>query len=124
MPWARRWWPSARPASALYRMPSTLGGASACCGTAPTAFIRKAIEEHRVGNAELTIVFAPVQNYVNLAVEAAAGSARGASAGISVEIRSMGRVRWVDPETGERCPSPGPVAMFIFRSQGCKSAEG
>jgi len=92
-------------------------------GKGPTAFIRKAIEEHRVGNAELTIVFAPVQNYVNLALEAA-GSAVRASAEISVEIRSMGRVRWVDPETGERCPSPGPVAMFIFRSKGSKKAEG
>jgi DNA N-6-adenine-methyltransferase (Dam) len=92
-------------------------------GKGPTAFIRKAIEEHTLGNAELTIVFAPVQNYVNLALEAA-GGALHASAGISVQIRSMGRVRWIDPETGERCPSPGPVAMFIFRSKVRKSAEG
>lgn len=70
-------------------------------GFGPTAFVRKAIEENKKGKTVVLTI--PVQSYVNLLLEAGA------------EIRSLGRVKWLDTETGESCKSPSPIACFILR---------
>ena len=70
-------------------------------GAGPTAFARKAIEENKKGNASVLLL--PVQSYVNLLLEAGA------------ELRSMGRVRWIETTTGEPCKSPSPICCFILR---------
>jgi len=70
-------------------------------GKGATAFFRKAIEQHR--NGKTVVLVAPTQPYVNVMLEAGA------------ELRSLGRVRWLDVDTGEPCPAPGPVTCFILR---------
>jgi len=67
----------------------------------PTAFLRKAICEQSLGNTSVLLL--PVRHYINLALEAGA------------EMRSMGRVRWLDVDTKEPWRSPHSVAAFIFR---------
>jgi hypothetical protein len=68
-----------------------------------TAFVRKAIEEHKQGK---TVVFIlPTKHFVNLLLEAGA------------EARSAGRIPWSDASTGEPCPSPPPVTCFILRGR-------
>lgn len=69
----------------------------------PTAFAHKAIAEHRKGRGSVLVL--PVQSYVMHL--AAAGA----------EIRSMGRVRWLDTETGEPCKSPSPICAFILKPE-------
>jgi hypothetical protein len=67
----------------------------------PTAFARKAIDEHHKGK---TIVgLWPVANYVNMLLEAGA------------EIRSLGRVAWLDKD-GNQMPGPTPIACFVLRA--------
>lgn len=63
-------------------------------GKGPTAFVRKAIEENKKGKTVVLMI--PVQSYVNLLLEAGA------------EIRSAGRVKWLETDTGEPCKSPSP----------------
>lgn len=70
-------------------------------GKGPTAWVRKAIEEHKKGKQ--VVLLLPVQSYVNLLLEAGA------------EIRSAGRVRWLEAHTKEPCSSPSPIACFILR---------
>lgn len=70
-------------------------------GSGPTAFVHKAIAEHKHGNGSVLVL--PVQSYVMLLAEAGA------------EIRSMGRIRWLEAETGEPCRSPSPICAFILR---------
>lgn len=71
-------------------------------GFGPTAFVRKAIQEHRdFGKKSVLII--PTQSYVNLLLEAGA------------ELRSLGRVRWRECETNEECKSPSPITMFILK---------
>lgn len=70
-------------------------------GLGPTAFVRKAIAEQERGNSSVLIL--PVQSYVNLLLEAGA------------ELRSLGRLRWLEAETGEPCPSPSPICCFVLR---------
>ncbi len=70
-------------------------------GFGPTAFVRKAIEEKAKGKSSILLL--PVQSYVNLLLEAGA------------ELRSMGRVRWIEVNTGEECKSPSPICCFILR---------
>jgi hypothetical protein len=67
----------------------------------PTAFVRKAISEHRNGNK--TVLLLPTQSYINLLLEDGA------------ELRSMGRVRWVHAETGAETKSPSPITAFILK---------
>lgn len=69
----------------------------------PTAFARKAIEEQQKGKTSVLIL--PVQGYVNYLFEAGA------------ECRSVGRVKWIDPRTGERCKQPSNNALFILRGR-------
>jgi hypothetical protein len=45
----------------------------------------------------------PVQSYVNLLVEAGA------------EVRSAGRVRWLEADTKQPSRSPSPIACFILK---------
>jgi hypothetical protein len=66
-----------------------------------TAFFRKAIEQHR--KAKTVVLVGPTQPYVNVMLEAGA------------ELRLLRRVRWLDVDTGEPCPAPGPVTCFILR---------
>lgn len=71
-------------------------------GQGPTAFVRKAIEESKQGRGSVLLL--PVQSYVNLLVEAGA------------ELRSLGRVRWLDAATKEPMrTTPSPTCGFILR---------
>lgn len=70
-------------------------------GFGPTAFVRKAIEQHKQGKKSVLII--PTQSYVNLLLEAGA------------ECRSLGRVRWRECDTNEECKSPSPITMFILK---------
>lgn len=67
----------------------------------PTAFVRKAIEEQQKGNS--TVLLLPVQSYVNLLLEAGA------------ELRSAGRTKFLEVETGEPLPSPSPTFLAILK---------
>lgn len=70
-------------------------------GFGPTAWVRKAIEQKQKGNKSVIII--PVQSYVNLLLEAGA------------ELRSMGRIKWEDRESGLICKSPSPICCFILK---------
>lgn len=70
-------------------------------GKGPTAFAHKAIAEAKEGRGSVLVM--PVQSYVMHL--AAAGA----------EIRSMGRVRWLDTESREPCQDPSPICAFILR---------
>jgi hypothetical protein len=70
------------------------------CG-GPTAFVRKAIKEQKQGKTSVLLI--PVQSYVNLLLEAGA------------ELRSAGRVRWLEATTGQPCKSPSPILCAILR---------
>ncbi|KKL15027.1 hypothetical protein LCGC14_2509730 [marine sediment metagenome] len=69
----------------------------------PTAFVRKAIAEKEKGNS--TVLLIPVQSYINLLLEAGA------------ELRSAGRTRFLEVETGESLPSPSPTLLAILRGE-------
>lgn len=66
----------------------------------PTAFVHKAIAESKLGRS--SVLTLPVQSYVMHL--AAAGA----------EIRSLGRVRWLDTETGKPMPGPSPICSFYL----------
>ena len=70
-------------------------------GFGPTAFVRKAISEHEKGKSSVIII--PTQSYVNLLLEAGA------------EMRSMGRIPWLECESNEKCKSPSPITAFILK---------
>ncbi len=72
-------------------------------GFGPTAFVRKAIAEKEAGRSSVILI--PTQSYVNLLLEAGA------------ELRSMGRVRWLDTVTGQPCKSPSPITCFVLRKE-------
>ncbi len=67
----------------------------------PTAFARKAIQEAKLGKTSVLLL--PVQSYVMLLVAAGA------------EIRSMGRVRWLEVESKEPMKGPSPICAFVLR---------
>jgi hypothetical protein len=69
-------------------------------GSGPTAFVRKAIEENKKGKGSVILI--PVQSYVNLLLEAGA------------ELRSMGRIRWLEVNSRELCKDPSPICCFIL----------
>jgi DNA N-6-adenine-methyltransferase Dam len=69
-------------------------------GYGPTAWVRKAIEENKTGKR--VVLLLPVQSYVNLLLEAGA------------ELRSAGRVRWLEANTNEASKSPSPICCFIL----------
>lgn len=72
-------------------------------GQGPTALVRKAIEEQQQGKTSVLTV--PVQSYVNLLLEAGA------------ELRSGGRVRWLEIDTKEPSPSPSPIVIAVLRGK-------
>lgn len=78
-------------------------------GNGPTAWARKAIEENRKGKQ--VVLLLPVQSYVNLLLEAGA------------EVRSAGRVRWLEADTGQPCSSPSPIACFILRPKQARALK-
>lgn len=69
----------------------------------PTAFVRKAIEEKKKGKTSVILI--PTQSYVNLLLEAGA------------ELRSMGRVKWIEVETGQPCKGPSPITCFVLKGE-------
>jgi hypothetical protein len=75
--------------------------ADAAFGAGPTAFIRKAIEEQKLGNTSVIII--NTMSFINLLLEAGA------------EARSMGRVRWLDCRTGEPWGHPSNTTVFVLR---------
>lgn len=70
-------------------------------GKGPTAFVRKAIEEQKLGRSSVLLI--PVQSYVNLLLQAGA------------EVRSMGRVRWHEVDSKQPMPGPSPICAFILK---------
>lgn len=70
-------------------------------GKGPTAFIRKAIEENKKGKT--VVVMINTMSFINMLVEAGA------------EMRSMGRVKWLDGKTGEPWKSPSNTTCFVLR---------
>lgn len=75
----------------------------------PTAFARKAISEQKKGKTSVLIL--PVQSYVNLLLEAGA------------QLRPMGRVRWIEANTGKPCPNPTTMALFILNARRLSDLE-
>jgi hypothetical protein len=67
----------------------------------PTAFVRKAIEEQKLGRTSVLLL--PTTLYTNLLIEAGA------------EFRSCGRLRWVECVDGTEYPNPGPVMCAILK---------
>jgi len=89
----------------------------AAFGAGPTAFVRKAIAEKELGHSSVLLL--PVQSYVNMLIEAGA------------ELRSVGRVRWINASANENWEqtgfthsksanewkSPVSVCCFILRGK-------
>ena len=69
----------------------------------PTAFVRKAIAEQQKGKSSFLTI--PTQSYVNLLLEAGA------------ELRSLGRVKWLEVDTNEPMKSPSPITGFYLRGK-------
>jgi hypothetical protein len=72
-------------------------------GHGPTAFVRKAIEENKKGKTSVLII--PTQSYVNMLIETGA------------EMRSLGRIKWIDAVTKKECKGPSPITAFILRGR-------
>jgi len=70
-------------------------------GHGPTAFARKAIEQHKKGKASVLIL--PVQSYVNMLVEAGA------------ELRPAGRIKWLDARTRVPYGHASTTVLFVLR---------
>ena len=70
-------------------------------GHGPTAFVRKAIEEHQKG--KISVLTIPTPSYVNMLLSAGA------------EARSLGRVRWLETTTKKPMPAPVNITAFILR---------
>jgi len=69
-------------------------------GKGPTAFVHKAIEQYQKGRGSVLVL--PVQSYVMLLAQAGA------------EVRSLGRVKWLEADTGEPMKGPSPICAFIL----------
>lgn len=72
-------------------------------GAGPTAFVRKAIEENKLGKQSVILI--PTQSYVNMLIEAGA------------EMRSMGRLKWLEAIKHTPYPSPSNITAFILRKK-------
>ena len=71
----------------------------------PTAWARKAIEEHRKGK-QVVLVY-PIDKWIHLLLEAGA------------EVRNLRDVRWTSTEDGQPGPGVGRwVACFVLRPKG------
>ena len=75
-------------------------------GKGPTAFVRKAIEENKKGKT--VVVMINTMSLINMLVEAGA------------EIRSMGRVKWLDGKSGEPWRNPSNTTCFILHGDNNK----
>jgi|TARA_R110002020_G_scaffold455564_1_gene671747 hypothetical protein len=75
-------------------------------GKGPTAFIRKAIEENKKGKT--VVITINTMSFINLLLEAGA------------EAKSLGRVKWLDAETGEPWPCPSNTTLFVLRGKDAK----
>ena len=75
-------------------------------GAGPTAFVRKAIAEKAEGRSSVIVI--PTQSYVNMLLEAGA------------ELRSMGRIKWLEATERNPMPSPSCITAFILRANGHK----
>ena len=71
-------------------------------GIGRTSYVRKAIEENQKGKT--VVLTLPTYGYLNLLLEAGA------------EMRSLGRVRWLDVDTGEPMQGPGSIVCAILRA--------
>lgn len=69
-------------------------------GNGPTAFVRKAIAEQKLGRD--TVMTLPAQLYITLLLDAGA------------QLSSLGRVKWVHADTGEPCKSPSPIIKAVL----------
>jgi hypothetical protein len=78
-------------------------------GIGPTDFVRKAIEEHRLGKNSVIVL--PTMNYVNMLLEAGA------------EPFAIGRVPWLDAETGKPQPTPPNITGFVLWGSQFTEAE-
>ena len=67
----------------------------------PTAFVRKAISEREKGNS--TVLLIPAQSYINLLLEAGA------------ELRSAGRTKFLEVDSGEELKGPSPTILAVLR---------
>jgi len=72
-------------------------------GKGPTDFIRKAIEENKKGKT--VVITINTMSFINLLLEAGA------------EARSLGRVKWLDAETGEPWPKASNTTLFVLRGK-------
>lgn len=70
-------------------------------GKGPTAFVRKAIEEMKLGKS--SVLTLPAQLYITLLLEAGA------------QLSSLGRVKWIHADTGEPCKSPSPIIKAVLK---------
>lgn len=66
----------------------------------PTAFARKAIKEQQLGKSSFLTL--PTPSYTNLLLEAGA------------ELRSLGRVKWLEVETKEPMKGPSCITGFYL----------
>ena len=72
-------------------------------GKTLTDWVKKSIEENKKGK---TVVFIlNTSNILNLLLEAGA------------EVRSMGRVKWLDTETKEPWKSPSNTTLFVLKGK-------
>lgn len=69
----------------------------------PTKIVRRGIEESKKGNASFFTLL--TQSYVNLLLEAGA------------QLRSLGRVKWLEVETKEPMKGPSPITGFYLPAQ-------
>jgi len=69
-------------------------------GRGPTAFAAKAIQQQGLGKT--CVVVLPIYYSSHILLNAGA------------EFRVLGRIPWIEVETGEPSPRPGPVALFIL----------
>lgn len=91
-------WGSMNYVNPPYRKQDCVGG------NGPTAFVKKALDEHRWHGSSSVLVM-PVHSYLNMLVTAGA------------EIRPLGRVAWLDAETREPWSNPQHVAAFVLRGK-------
>lgn len=76
----------------------------------PTAFVRKAIEESKKGKSSFLTI--PTQSYVNLLLEAGA------------ELRSLGRVKWLEVDTNEPMKGPSNITGFYLKGHITSLTDG
>ena len=70
----------------------------------PTAFVHKAIQEHR-DHGKGSVLVLPVQSYVMHL--AAAGA----------QVVPLGRVKWLEADTLDPMPGPSPICAFVLREK-------